>query len=199
MLEKLEPYLKNVNVVYLPEPVHLWKDFCNVNLLQQFYASPKETAFLFQNYVLQTLLTRQKGMGKMDLIIMERSWQSSHIFIELLFRNNMLSKVEKEILNNWEKFLTDAYPELQPQASVFLDVKPAIALERIRIRQRKEETDISLEYLSSLGELHEEIFGKRANNILMIDCNAPLSQMDNEYPRVADWIISQMQKHQQRQ
>jgi thymidylate kinase len=104
--------------------------------------------------------------------------------------------MEKEILQNWTKFLADTYPELTPKASIYLKVKPAVALERIKIRHREEERKISLEYLYELGELHDDVFGEKQKNVLMIDCNRTFKQMEQEYPRIADWIISQMQTQQ---
>jgi deoxyadenosine/deoxycytidine kinase len=197
MLTKLKTQLNGLNVLYIPEPIDLWTNFCSQNILQQFYENTAKIAFLFQNFALQTLFFRQIGIQVPEIIIMERSIKSTLLFIEMLYRQNLLSFMETNVLFNWANILVKIFPPLLQDGVVFLRVKPETALERIKTRNRQEENNVTLEYLKNIGDIHTKAFDKNGVDISTyeLDCNKTHDELEAEYIEIAEWIRKMLWLH----
>lgn len=71
------------HVMTLKEPVSQWQNFHGTNLLDLLYKFPGRYGMLFQIYCTKTLISRQLEATDADIIIMERSVESSLLFAEL--------------------------------------------------------------------------------------------------------------------
>lgn len=161
------------------EPLDTWLNYKNeFNLLDLMYSDPKTFAFQFQimAQVTQSLreITTRQILDK-QFIFFERSLRTQLIFIEILYKTNKLSKLDYLIL-------TDLYKIIKKPNSnckiIYLRTDPSVCLERIKVRNRKEESVISLEYLEMLHKKHDEWL-LSLNNCVIIDGNLMQNEILN--------------------
>ncbi|XP_003745597.1 deoxynucleoside kinase [Galendromus occidentalis] len=168
-------HLKNSTII--PEPVARW---CSVdgrfNLLQKMYENPRKYSLALQTYVQLTMLQNHRAPVSTDFKLMERSLYSArYCFVENLFRSNLLSEVETIILDEWfEHLITTECCVVD--LIVYLRTDPAVAMDRIKKRNRDGENTVSMDYLNSLHDLHEEWFAGRSSfpmpaNCVVLDAN----------------------------
>ena len=158
LLEEIRKRIPEINVV--EEPVNQWTYLVNEhgeNMLELFYADKKRWGYTFQTCA---LLTRQKSMQAMinrlsgsQFILTERSiLTDKHIFAEMLYRTGDLSLLEWDMYN----MLFDTISQQHTvHAIIYLSTNSATCKERIAIRGRPEEENISLPYLDDLDKQHK--------------------------------------------
>ena len=142
---KLEGY----NV--LEEPVPLWTNYHGHNLLQSYYQRPDRYAYLFQRHVLET----QTLQHKLKPTVIERSISSTRFcFTEVLHTEGLLTNLEYELIKiQYEKIRKET--EL-PSTIIYLRSEPIRIIENIQHRAREGEDHISLHYLQTLHEAHDD-------------------------------------------
>lgn len=161
LLDGLKASLPWIEVI--PEDVQGWKNVQTVrgpvDILARFYADPKQHAYTFQNHVLLSLAGRASSH---DFVVMERSQHSClHVFCNLMYERELLSPLEFATLEGWYNFLGQQKGDnllSRPNAVLYLDLEPSLALERIAQRGRVEEKGVDLRYLQDLKRLHENWF-----------------------------------------
>ena len=166
---------KNCEIIY--EPVELWQTITNSenkNILQLFYEDKIKWAFLFQ--IIAGLSTIQKLINILkttntQYIFLDRSFLSTkHTFEKMLYDNGTISSIEHTayslLCDHYEKTIYKDYKHLH----IYLKCDPQVSLERIKKRNRQEESNITLEYLEELNKYHDEWLLKN-DNVLIIDCN----------------------------
>lgn len=166
LLEGLQQELPWVEVIF--EDLLGWKSLQTAegpeDIFAKFYADPKTHAFAFQNHVMQSLSLRRSSS---NFVVMERSLHSSfHVFVSLLRERDVLTSIEQAVLTGWYSLTGQmSSPEIltRPNAVLFLDVSPEIALERVQRRGRREEHGVDLPYLRDLHRLHESWFAQLPN------------------------------------
>jgi deoxyadenosine/deoxycytidine kinase len=159
------------------EPVEKWRNVDGENLFHYLYKDPARYSLAFQTYVQLTMMKLHKAQPCM----MERSLYSArYCFVENLYQLNYLSRLEFVILDKWFKHLVlngreddllsvpkselkqKEYAMLSQPTGLNLDMiiylrcKPQQVMDRIKVRSRKEEKDISIGYIQSLHDLHED-------------------------------------------
>ena len=140
----------NYDVIY--EPVDIWQ---NVGILKKFYEDPKRYCYLFQSYCLFTRYQLLNNIDpKLDYVFVERSiFSDNYVFAKTCKELGQLDDIEFKIYNDWfVKFLRN-HP--QKYYHIYLRVDPQTCLERIKQRNRGEESNISLFYLEKLHNAHE--------------------------------------------
>jgi deoxyadenosine/deoxycytidine kinase len=166
------------------EPLEEWTNFCGENLLQQMYEDPKNKSFLFQTFVQYTMAKIQFQEVDDKVKITERSLFSERfIFIEAIKHLNHITPTEYQVLVAWFNFLAEKIPKVQEV--IYLQTSPAVALERLKGRNRKEESKVSIEYLTLLHSLHEEWLVKKTHGelpfkITVINQNQTLKDLEPE-------------------
>jgi len=164
---------KYTNIVFLDEPVNKWiniNDSNNNNILDNFYKDQKRWSYTFQNFAFITRITeliinKNKLINK--TVISERSIDTDkNVFAELLFDNNHLSELEYNIYNYWFNILSKEVKKVDK--IIYVNTKPKLCSERIKIRNRIEEQNIKLEYLEQLHKKHK-LWLSNKSNILEID------------------------------
>jgi deoxyadenosine/deoxycytidine kinase len=147
------------DVIIVKEPVDVWthlKDEQGSSLLELFYKDKKRYAFTFQQAaMLSRLLLLQKAVAEAkpgSLILTERSVLTDrHVFAEMLHAAGDLSKLEKDLYDQWY----DAFAAQLPIAGlVYITTSVDTAFERIQTRAREGEATISKEYLKALDTQH---------------------------------------------
>eukprot|EP00088_Acartia_fossae_P031317 TRINITY_DN3222_c0_g1_i1.p1 TRINITY_DN3222_c0_g1~~TRINITY_DN3222_c0_g1_i1.p1 ORF type:complete len:270 (+),score=43.62 TRINITY_DN3222_c0_g1_i1:88-810(+) len=191
----LQHFSKFCDVEVLPEPVSKWRDLNGHNLLDLMYKDPERWSMPFQSYVQQTMLENHLQNTDRPVKLLERSIHSArYCFVENLYRTGKMTGSELEVLSHWFDFLVNS-PELDLKIDliVYLRTEPEKALERIRERNRGEETGIPVEYLEQLHQLHEDwLYGKKFNvpaPVITIDANQDMEDMIQEYKKHHDIIV----------
>ena len=154
--------LSSAEIVFLQEPVMKWESFrdpvTGESILQKFYKDPKTYSLAFQVMVYNTMLQgfRQAVKENPDckVFICERSIDASrHIFTQMLRDDGMIDAVSFQIYMNMYENNVDEFPL---DAVLYLDVDPTVCLERVAIRSREGENEISLEYLQKCDRYYKK-------------------------------------------
>mmetsp|Transcript_23226 Transcript_23226/g.60783 ORF Transcript_23226/g.60783 Transcript_23226/m.60783 type:complete len:345 (+) Transcript_23226:79-1113(+) len=142
------------------EPVDKWQEVIpgdkSANLLGRMYADPSRWAYLFQSYVLLTMMENHNAPETEDVRVMERSVLSARwCFIENLRRSELIDAVEYEVYRRWFDLLMAAQ---RPRIDliVYLRTDPEVCMRRIQKRGRTEEESTPLSYVETLHARHEE-------------------------------------------
>eukprot|EP00095_Tigriopus_kingsejongensis_P003612 maker-scaffold49_size462716-snap-gene-1.18 protein:Tk03612 transcript:maker-scaffold49_size462716-snap-gene-1.18-mRNA-1 annotation:"thymidine kinase mitochondrial precursor" len=185
-----------VNV--LPEPVDKWTNLNGTDLLQLIYNDPQRWGLAQESFVQLTMMQGHlKNYGAIK--VMERSFQSARfIFIENLFRSGRLQPVEYNILNKWyELFEQMDEIDIRTDLTVYLQSNPEVVWERIKRRGRKEEANISKDFLWNIHRLHEDwlvhkntSFPLPSDRVITIDTSKPFGTMKRIYKSLANKIWS---------
>ena len=158
------------NVIFLPEPVDEWNTICDKNghtILRKFYEDQDKYAFSFQMmaYISRLALMQKKIQeiqnnhqtqiqNKCYYIFTERSLHTDkEIFAKMLFDQGKIEDVNYQIYLKW--FDNFAY---LPDIYTYINAEPQTCLERVAKRAREGEDTISLDYLSSCHQYHEDMF-----------------------------------------
>lgn len=176
-LKLLTQHIHNLSI--LLEPVDTWQSQnYGQSLLAHFYENPQRWAYTFETF---TMFYRAQEHALEQTIttptIIERSIYSGHyVFARNSFEQGFMSDIEWDIYQQWFNFLIDQCP--LPQGFIYLKVDPEIAFERIKKRNRKAETTLSLEYLYQIDKQHEKFLCNKEDilpklkdvPILILDC-----------------------------
>ena len=189
------------------EPVRLWQDFYDVNLLQcRYYGNKKEMEFLLQLVINLSRMDQISKFGNSKRgthILMERSIYSAYnIFVAVLFNSYLLDNLERDILMYMKDiFCSGRFGDMiKPDLIIYLRATPKVCMERIQKRDRIEERKITEEYIESLHKAHDYWLRKDENNIGHWDVPCPILELDGdldekEYPnliakineRISEW------------
>lgn len=189
LLKKVKENIQNV--IILQEPVSEWLSITNENgknFLDVFYTDKKRWSYTFQNLAYLTrmgLLFKtiadikkntftniwNKMLNKPYIIISERS---------ILTDKNTFAKMLKDSddMNSMEHMLYEkCFPVLLNQVDmsnvIYLQTDPVRSFERLKQRDRKEESTIPFEYIKSVDDYHNRWLYDENNglNVLILDGN----------------------------
>lgn len=170
LAEKLAKELK-LNVNY--EPVE------DNPILALFYDNKERYSFLLQIYFMTKRMKLYERNGIFDRTIYE-----DLCFVEILRGDNKLTNLEYntyvEHFNVIKKFINNN------ELIIYLDVKPEIALQRIKSRGREYEQNITLDYLEKLKisyEKHIFTFG------------IPVIKINWDEFRDTDYVINEIKRY----
>jgi deoxyadenosine/deoxycytidine kinase len=179
-LRLIQERLPQIAVVF--EPLHNWqKEAYGQSLLENFYTDPERWAYTMETLAMvcrvQEQLREQEDPNPFR--IMERSIYSGHyVFATNDYANKFLQNVEWQIYLQWFNFLVLGRIK-PPQGFIYLRTDPKVAYERIKKRNRSEETTISFEYIQQIDACHEDFLVKKKGilddlqsvPVLVLDCN----------------------------
>lgn len=159
--------LKNIPGVYvIEEPVGVWEQF-NVNgknILQHFYEDQSRWAYTFQNAAILTRIIHINKAIKENpgykLYITERSvLTDKFVFAKMLHKDKIIDDMEMQLYNMW----FDNFGTMDVAGILWLTTDVQTCVERIKIRGRPGEENISQEYLEHLDKAHHEWLYLRSN------------------------------------
>jgi deoxyadenosine/deoxycytidine kinase len=160
-----------LSVVVVEEPVREWQ---RLGLLDLFYEDPAHNGYKCQTmfFVLRikAFLKALKEHPSADIFIIDRSWITDVLFMENLY-NTVDEKTEKRYISDQEMAFYREWCETFYECSnasvssvIFLDTSPKQCLDRIMRRDRCEESNMSLQYLTDLDTLHKaKLHGSTVN------------------------------------
>lgn len=142
------------------EPVSLWMDYTdadNVSIFRKFYENPQRYGFAFQMFVTLTRLRRARETNDPNALFERSVLTDKHVFMRALHQSDTVSDIEHRIFEDWFAHLCESdNTAKRVRGIVYLEVSPEECQRRIVNRNRDNEETISLEYLRSLHEKHEE-------------------------------------------
>ena len=171
-------YESRNDILFLLEPVGLWEtvvDEQGKNMLEKFYENPQKYSFAFQAMAFSTRLKMireavEKAMASespVTTIIMERSLDADReIFAQMLKDDGLLEKCEHEIYLMMAK---DAMNSFSADGILWLTASPDICHERIGIRGREGESNITLDYLVKCDSYHKQWLGADSGFVFQVE------------------------------
>lgn len=192
ILLNLESYLQKHNglrcrVLFMKEPVDQWEAVIdkttNENILQKFYADPKQYAFSFQIMAYSTrmntlrrLISENKKEGERLIIICERCLETDkQVFAKMLYDDGLIDDIHYQIYNIVS--LENPFPI---DGIIYLESDPEICMRRINHRARTGENGIAIDYLRKCHAYHEAWFAKPNIPILKINVNQEVSYDESD-------------------
>jgi deoxyadenosine/deoxycytidine kinase len=197
------------NIEYVDEPLDLWlkmKDDNNVNLLDNFYKDQERWSYTFQNFAFishkkylenafNSLIKKEqdKELKYIDgIIICERSTLTDkYVFGKQLYQDGKINKMEWQIYEEWFNWLENKFDNLKIDYHIYVRTSPEICQERIKKRNRDEETTIPLEYLEKIHNRHDEWLRSTSYNDKVLEIDSTDGYFDN--PEKIKMIISNIQ------
>lgn len=156
---------------FLPEPVeeNPW--------LERFYAEPEKWGFHMQIFLLSrrfaghqysVFRTAYRGSGA----VQDRTIYEDSIFVRMLQKQGLFDPLAAETY--FEHFALMRHFLDEPDAIIYLDVDPKVALRRMRERDRSAEKNVELDYLIALRDEYEDYLKditERGVRLLRLDWN----------------------------
>lgn len=158
-LKDLHKYNDNYN--FITEPINRYRKFkiyntnTSINILDEFY-NKRINPFKFQSYIVSVLLSHiLENIQENKINIVERSLFSAvDCFSKNLYQCNQIDVEEFSILLEFKNFFETQLNKVDVKI-VYIKADPSLCIERIKIRDRSEETGIDVKYLESLENCHE--------------------------------------------
>jgi deoxycitidine kinase len=151
--------------IFVDEPVAQWMAFRNSpaeggkSLLELFYEDKQRWAYTFQNVAVLTRaeelrksLTLAANSGQTrPVLVMERCLDTdAEVFAKMLKAEGILNTIEWDLYQRWRSTLIETFGIPKTSAYIWMDAKPDVCAERIRLRGREGEDHIPLSYLEEL-------------------------------------------------
>jgi len=153
---------KHLDLNTIEEPADKWQKVGeDGNLLDLYYKDTKRWAYTFQSYAfitrIQSLIEYyNKKITGNNIEISERSvYCDRYCFAKNLFELGKMTTLEWQIYKDWFAWLVENYMP-KPKGFIYLRVSPEVCMQRLKKRNRFEESEISLDYLESLHKKHED-------------------------------------------
>ncbi|RWS28204.1 thymidine kinase 2-like isoform X1, partial [Leptotrombidium deliense] len=173
------------------EPLHKWRDVKGQNLFELLYKDPYKWSLPFQMYAdLSRLEIHESTECEGKIKLMERSlFSAKYCFVENVYNRKFLNDTEYVILNEFFKYFVKR-GHVSADYIIYLRTTPEKCFERIQLRNRKEEKYITMDYLTSLHDLHEEwllgnnseiVNGFKKSKVVTLNANTPLNQLERVY------------------
>jgi deoxyadenosine/deoxycytidine kinase len=214
LLTNLKNYFnKNTFVLFLKEPVDEWskiKDENGTTILEKFYHEQDKYAFPFQ---MMAYVSRLKLLKDINLqiqknknycckddcsdskptkfvIITERSlFTDKMVFAKMLYDSGKIEHINYQIYLNWFNTFAEEFPI---NKIIYVKTDPEICHKRITTRHRDGEDNISIDYLKSCSEYHDNMLDKKNSECvcedqLILDGNINIYENENI---LYEWINS---------
>jgi deoxycitidine kinase/deoxyguanosine kinase len=184
-----------LDIVFVQEPVDVWQSVTDKNgedILTKYYADPHKYAFAFQMLAYSTRLSILKKTIRenpnCDIIVCERSLEADrNIFAKMLRDDNSIEDVMYQI---YDRLYLDTSEECHVDAILYLCVDPLVCYERIQMRNRKGESEISVDYLMHSHRYHEDWL-TNGTDLSAHTCVRVLNEEDaNSLSAVGQWMAS---------
>lgn len=177
------------------EPHERWQNVGNGdNLLERFYSDIQRWAYTFQTYAFVTRVLEQEKQlkeAKTNVQVLERSvFCDRYCFAKNCYEMGVMLPLEWQLYCDWFGWLVDNYTT-KPTGFIYLQTDPTVCYERLRMRNRKEESAVPLDYLKRLHDKHEEwlVRGTDVSNnlqdvpVLVLPCDNDFEHNTQELQR----------------
>lgn len=198
--ECLAPHLrkKGLKVTIVKEPVEKWK---KDGSLEQFYSEPKKRGYQFQTRVFhdrvqETRYQYFKSEKDTDIFLLERSIFTDVLFMKMMHQTGIVDDSEyRDYMMLWTMW-SDLMP-FTPDLFIYLRPSISATMNRLRERNRKEETTITEEYQISLQKEHDMRFitdsigvGNKIAKCIQIRSDENFRDNENVKNRIGSQILN---------
>lgn len=165
---------KYPNIAVGFEPINEWINYYGTNTLEEFYKNTQTNALGFQLVVLDTILNIQKELLS----------RNSEIYIQDRYPLSGL-KIFTPLLNlpyyQYKAFenITNHLPIKKPDIRIYLKCNISTAQNRLKIRNRSEESGVTDEYQTKLLEQLEK-WAYSDNNVITLNGDASTEEIVEE-------------------
>jgi len=172
-------------VEVLTEPVDKWQDVNGFNTLDLLYKDARRWSLTFQSYVQLTMLQNHTRKQMSPVKLIERSiYSARYCFVENLYQSGRMAPVDYAIMSEWFDWIMDN-SAVNVDLIVYLQASPESCLNRIKTRNREEESSVPLSYLESLHELHEDWLVRQTKfrvpaPVLVLDASKNLNELQRD-------------------
>jgi deoxyadenosine/deoxycytidine kinase len=174
ILKKLEK-LDHPKIKIIYEPVDLWIKY---GLLDKFYNDKTRYSYTFQNFAFITKIVNLTNLDPNYIYIVERSpFVDKNVFAKLCYDKDLMNDTEWNIYNYWFDNLIK-FIDIDVKY-IYLDTKPDICFDRIKLRDRHSETNINIEYLNLLNDYTNTWLSNLNSTIIKLDGNTNNNYDDN--------------------
>lgn len=184
-------------VMFLQEPVDEWeniKDEEGNTMIQKFYANQEKYSFAFQMmaYISRLSLLKKSVEANPNMIIItERSlFTDKFVFAKMLYDSKKIESVEYQIYLKWFDTFAKDFPVA---GTIYVKTDPEMCYTRIAKRSRNGESTISLDYLNSCHEYHENMINIQTNtpqNVLELNGNLEIMDMKDAWLKTITEFIA---------
>ena len=189
----------NLGIYFVDEPVKEWlalDDNNGKNILQYFYDDISRYGFMFQINASITKVENIKKIflepyysHKLSTVLAERSiFSDRYCFAENLYDNQKMETIEWNLYTNYFNWITNSFPNIVPDGYIYIKTDPKICHKRIHKRDRKEETTISLEYLTELDMKHNKWLDNTEIQVCIIDGSVDFEQDHRQYLNIQEQL-----------
>lgn len=182
--------------ITIEEPVDLWRNVSNHNLLELLYSDLSGRNFLFENYVQLCRLKLQTKKYPFDVQFVERSIQNNrYVFIEAARQDKLLSAPEYVVLCKWYDWISSNM-DISLDLIVYLQCSPEVAYKRMLSRGRSEEkSSIPFKYMKKIHESYEAWLVNQTVQhtpmppVLVINSEKNLSELEELCDKAKDILL----------
>uniref|UniRef100_A0A6C0KQ74 Deoxynucleoside kinase domain-containing protein n=1 Tax=viral metagenome TaxID=1070528 RepID=A0A6C0KQ74_9ZZZZ len=193
---KMVESLNNDNYQVIYEPVDIWtnfKDSTGKNILQYFYEDTKRFAYTFQNTAFISRVEKLKEIDPTkEAVFIERSiWSDKNVFAKNCFESQMMNEIEYMLYLKWFTWLEENLKLQGTYEFVYLRCSPKTSFERMKMRNRSEETSVSLEYLTQIHDKHEQWLKDtlQKDNVIILNAEEDIKKFD-VFEEYIDFVLS---------
>ena len=208
ILNALEKHLGNKSGwLFLKEPVHIWEtiqDKDGKSILCKFYENPSKYAFSFQVMAFITRYQELKRMLKENPdckgIICERSLEADkNIFAKMLHEDELMDSMHYSI---YDRYFQEYEGNFQLDGLIYIDASPEICFDRVQLRSRNGENNISLDYLKKCHKFHEQWMFNTKTPVLHLNVNENMHTanyvVQNWLQKITNFIDMSISKEEKR-
>lgn len=208
ILNALEKHLGNKSGwLFLKEPVHIWEtiqDKDGKSILCKFYENPSKYAFSFQVMAFITRYQELKRILKENPdckgIICERSLEADkNIFAKMLHEDELMDSMHYSI---YDRYFQEYEGNVQLDGLIYIDASPEICFDRVQLRSRNGENNISLDYLKKCHKFHEQWMFNTKTPVLHLNVNENMHTanyiVQNWLQKITNFIDMSISKEEKR-
>jgi deoxyadenosine/deoxycytidine kinase len=199
LLDRLQLSLfKNKKFIFVQEPVDLWENIKDENgktMVQLFYGNQEEYSFSFQIMAYTSrlrILKKVLNENVNSIIVCERSlFTDKMVFAKMLRASNKINSVEYQI---YLDLFNDFASEFPLHKIIYVEATPEICLNRVETRSRAGENTISLDYLTSCHNYHNDMMSELSVEKLVLDGNQDIFKQThvlNEWLRTIQQFVEE--------
>ncbi len=171
---------KHLGIKAYYEPVE------NNEYLADFYRDTPKYAFQMQVYLLtQRFRQHQEIIWRGESAVQDRTIYEDSVFAAMLAKSGLMEERDYRTYKQLFQYMSNFM--CKPNVIVYLDVTPERSLERIKMRNRDVETNVSIEYLTNLYEEYQ-IFLKDISKVI------PVINIDYDHFATVDEMAQVIQR-----
>lgn len=184
------------NFAILEEPVEEWFKIKNTheqNLFELFYNDPEKYAYLFQNYVCYTRISKLKQCTSKNIICERSIITDYNVFIKCLYEDGKISELEFKVFKSWFDMILEM-SKFVLRGIIYINTSPYKCFTRIQLRNRNGEQTIPIDYLQHLDKKHSEWLSKPHYESITYTINGDIDIINLHSDKLIDSIRKFIEK-----